>query len=81
MKIVYLLPLSLPLTQHAGDIVYLKKKSRIVRLLLTTLDLWKSLGIGRDVFFNIETIPRDPDRQRSTKIAVEGKIYILVHNF
>jgi hypothetical protein len=48
--------------------------------MLTTLDLWKSRGIGT-MFFYTETIPRDRDRQRSTKIAVEGKIYILVHNF
>jgi hypothetical protein len=26
MKIVYLLPLSLPSTRHVGDIVYLKKR-------------------------------------------------------
>ncbi len=38
-----------------------------MRFLLTTLDIWKSRGIGRD-FFYIETIPRDRDRQRSTKI-------------
>jgi hypothetical protein len=38
----YLLPLSLPSTRNVGDIVYFKKKGRIVRLLLTTLDLWKS---------------------------------------
>jgi hypothetical protein len=36
MKIVYLLPLSLPLID-VGDIVYVKKKGRIVRLLLTIL--------------------------------------------
>jgi hypothetical protein len=76
MKIVYLLPLSLPSTRHVGDIVYLLKKGSIVRLLLTTLDLWKSRGIGRNVFY-IETILRDRDRQRSTKIAVEGKIYSI----
>jgi hypothetical protein len=29
------------------------------------------------MFFYIETIPRDRDQQRLTKIAVEGKIYIL----
>jgi hypothetical protein len=51
MKIANLLPLSLSLTGHVGDIIYLKKKGRIVRFLLTTLDLWKSRGIGRDVFF------------------------------
>ncbi len=40
-------------------------------------DLWKNLGIGRDVFF-IESEkfdPRNCDRQQSTKIAVEGKIF------
>jgi hypothetical protein len=52
MKIVYLLPLSLPSTQHVGDFVYLKKKGRIVRFLLTTLGLWKIRGIGRDVFLH-----------------------------
>jgi hypothetical protein len=31
------------------------------------------------MFFYIETFPRDPDRQQSIKIAVEGKIHILVH--
>jgi hypothetical protein len=36
MKIVYLLPLSLSSTRHVGDIVYLKKKGRIVLLMLTT---------------------------------------------
>jgi hypothetical protein len=36
--------------------------------MLTTLDLWKNRGIGLDVFY-IETIPRDHDRQRSTKRA------------
>jgi hypothetical protein len=76
MNIVNLLPLSS--TRQVADIVYLRKKGRIVRLLLTTLDLWKSRGTGRDVFY-IETIPRDPDRQRSIKIVVEGKIHILVH--
>ncbi len=48
--------------------------------MLTTLDLWKSRGIG-PMFFYIETIPRERDQQQSTKIVVEGKIYILVHNF
>jgi hypothetical protein len=48
--------------------------------MLTTLDLWKSRGIGRDVFY-IETIHRHRDRQRSTTIARDGKIFILVHNF
>jgi hypothetical protein len=52
-----------------------------VQFLLTILDLWKSLGIGRDVFFYIETIFRDPYRQRSIKIAVDVKTHILVHNF
>jgi hypothetical protein len=33
------------------------------------------------MFFYIETIPRDRDPQRSTKIMVEGKIFIIVHNF
>jgi hypothetical protein len=33
------------------------------------------------MFFYIETILRDPDQQRSTKIAVEGKTHFLVHNF
>jgi hypothetical protein len=33
------------------------------------------------MFFYTESIPRDPDRQRSIKIAVEGKTRILVHNF
>jgi hypothetical protein len=42
MKIVYLLPLSLSSSRHVGDIVYLKKKGRIVRLMHITLDLWKS---------------------------------------
>jgi hypothetical protein len=51
-----------------------------MRFLLTTLDLWKSLGIGRNDFY-IATVPRDHDRQWSTKIKVEGKTYILVHNF
>jgi hypothetical protein len=70
MKIVYLLPLSLPSTQHVGDIVYLKKMVGIVRLMLTTLDLWKSLGIGRDVFLHCKckcrslNIMIDKDRQR-----------------
>jgi hypothetical protein len=36
-------------------------------LMLTTLDLWKSRGIGRDVFLKL--IPRDCDRQRSTNIG------------
>ncbi len=76
MKVVYLLPS----TRHVGDIVYPKKKGRIVRLMLTTLDLWKSRGIGRVVFY-IETIPRDRDRQLSTTIVVEGKVFILVYNF
>jgi hypothetical protein len=35
------------------------KKDRIVWLLLTTLDLWKSQCIGRDVFF-IESVKVDP---------------------
>jgi hypothetical protein len=30
------------------------------------------------MFFYIETIFRDPDRQRSIKIAVEGKTHFLV---
>jgi hypothetical protein len=38
MKIVYLLPLSLPST-HVGNIVYLKKRVRVMRFLLATLDL------------------------------------------
>ncbi len=79
MKIIYLLPLSLPSTSCQRHRLP-SKKGRIVRLLLTTLDLWKSQGIGCDVFY-IETIPRDRDRQRSTKISVEGKIFIIVHNF
>jgi hypothetical protein len=54
----------------------LRRRVGIVRLMLKTLDL---PGIGHDVFY-IETIPRDRDRQRLTKIAVEGKILILVHN-
>ncbi len=29
------------------------------------------------MFFYIETIFRDPDRQRSVKIAVEGKTHFL----
>jgi hypothetical protein len=33
------------------------------------------------MFFYIETILRDPDHQRSIKIAVEGKTHIIVHNF
>jgi hypothetical protein len=71
MKIVYLLPLSLPSPRHVGDIVYLKKKGRIVRLLLATLDLWKSRGIGHDVFLKLKCKSRsldiviDTDRQRS----------------
>ncbi len=77
MKIVNLLPLSLSLT-HVGDIVYLKKKGRIVRFLLTTFGKVEVQGA---MFFYIETIPRDCDRQRSTKIAVEGKTFILVHNY
>ncbi len=80
MTIDYLLPLSKPLTQQVSDIVYLKKKCRIARLRLTSLDLWKSRGIGHDVFY-IEMIFRDPYRQRSIKIAVEGKTHFLVHNF
>ena len=56
---VYLLPPSLTSTRHVGDIVYLKKKGRIVRFLLTTLVLWKSRGKGRDVFF-IESEKFDP---------------------
>ena len=48
--------------------------------MLTTLDFWKSQGIGGDVFY-IETISRHCDRQQSTKIGVEGKVFILVHNF
>jgi hypothetical protein len=36
IKIVCLLHLSLPSTRHVGDIIYLKKKGRIVRLMLTT---------------------------------------------
>jgi hypothetical protein len=31
-------------------------------------------------FFYIETIPIDRERQRSTKMAVEGKIFIIIHN-
>ena len=58
MKIFNRLPLSLSST-HVGDIVYLKKKGRIVRFLLTTLVLWKSRGKGRDVFF-IESEKFDP---------------------
>ena len=50
MKIVYLLPLSKPLTRQVADIVHLKKKCRIASLRLTSLDLWKSQGIQRDVF-------------------------------
>jgi hypothetical protein len=50
MKIVYLLPLSLPSTQHVGDIVYLKINGRIVRLMLATLDLWEGRGRRHDVF-------------------------------
>ncbi len=56
------------------------KKGRIVRSLHTTFDLWKSRGIVHNGFY-IETIPRDRDWQRSTKIAVESKTYILVNNF
>ncbi len=65
MKIVYLLPLSLSSTQHVSDIVYLKK--RVAQLMLTTLDLWKSRGIERAVFYNEseKSIPRHRDRQRS----------------
>jgi hypothetical protein len=44
------------------------------------LERWKSRGIGRNVFY-IEMIFRDPDRQRSIKIAVEGKTHLLVYNF
>jgi hypothetical protein len=48
-----------------------------MRLLLTTLDLWKNRGNGCNVFF-IESenlIPRNRDHQRLAKIAVEGKIF------
>ncbi len=33
------------------------------------------------MFIYIEMIPRHRDRQRLTTIVVEGKIFILVHNF
>jgi hypothetical protein len=47
MKIVCLLPLSQPSTQHVGDIIWLHRE-----LMLNTLDLWKSQSIGRDVFLH-----------------------------
>ncbi len=47
----YLLPLSLHSTRHMDDIAYLKKKGRIGRLVLTTLDLWEGRGRRHDVFF------------------------------
>jgi hypothetical protein len=49
MTIYYLLPLSLPTTWHVDDIAYLKKRGRIVRLMLTTLDLLESRGKRHDV--------------------------------
>ncbi len=52
MKIVYLLPLSLPSTQHVVDIGYLKIKGRIVRLMLTTLDPWEGRGRRHNVFLH-----------------------------
>ncbi len=54
MTIDYLLPLSKPSTPQVADIVYLKKKCRIARLRLISLDLWKSRGIGRNVFFTLK---------------------------
>jgi hypothetical protein len=43
--------------------------------MLTTLDLWKSRGIGCDVFFSVKSVKVDRDCQRSTKIVVEGTIF------
>jgi hypothetical protein len=47
MTIDYLLPLSLSATS-----LTFKKKGRIVRLMLTTLDLWKGRGRRHDVFLH-----------------------------
>jgi hypothetical protein len=52
MTIDYLLPPSKPSTRQVANIVYLKKKCRIARLRLTSLDLWKSRGIGGNVFLH-----------------------------
>jgi hypothetical protein len=74
MKIVYLLPLSLPSTRQVANIVYLKKKGRIERFLLTISDisdLWEGRVEGT-MFFSLKvknSIPRNRDRQRLTKIT------------
>ncbi len=60
MKIVYLLPLSLPST-HVGDIVYLKITGRIVRLMLATLDLWEGRGRRHYVFLHLKCKSRSLD--------------------
>jgi hypothetical protein len=54
MMTVYLLPLSLPLTQPVDDIAYLFKKGRIGRLMLTTLGLWEGRGRRHDVFLHLK---------------------------
>ncbi len=72
MKIVYLLPLSLPSTRHVGDIVYLKKRVGSCGFCLLPQTFGKVEVQGAMFFFYIETIPRDCDRQRPTKITVEG---------
>jgi hypothetical protein len=73
MKIVYLQPLSLPSRRHVDDIVYLKKKGRNVRFLLTISDLWEGRGKRHNVFF-IESEKFDPLKS-ATKIVVEGTIF------
>ncbi len=76
MKIVYLLPLSLHSTRHVGDIIYLKKRVGSFGFCLLPQTFVK-VGVECTMFFFIvkNSIPRNRDRQRSTKIAVEGTIF------
>jgi hypothetical protein len=80
MTIDYLIPLHKPLKRHVGNIVYLKKSVGLRCYTYFHRPLEKSRHRQR-CFFYIETIFRDPDRQRSVKIAVKGKAHFLVQNF
>jgi hypothetical protein len=62
------------------------KKGKIGRLMLTTLDLWKSRGIGHDVFFwkckgwSLDiVIDNDPGRGNDLCLRVFKKVWSFTH--
>jgi hypothetical protein len=75
MKIVYLLPLSLPLTRHVGGFTLKKVLDHSITAYYLTPS--EKPWYRARCFFTLN----DCEQQRSTKIAVEGKTHILVHNF